>query len=86
MNGDKGFTKIATHRENLPNILVYGDSFTNPLETLLVRNANNFYSFDFRYQKNKTLTEIVDEYKPDIVICIRDNLMYLNSEENGIVK
>ena len=86
MNGDKGFTKIATHRENLPNILVYGDSFTNPLETLLVRNANNFYSFDFRYQKNKTLTEIVDEYNPDIVICIRDNLMYLNREENGIVE
>lgn len=86
MNGDKGITKIVTNRKNLPNILVYGDSFTNPIEALLVRNANNFYSVDFRYKKDKNLSEIIAECKPDIVILIRDNLMYLNKEDNGIVK
>lgn len=86
MGGDKSFTEIKTDRNNLPNILVYGDSFTNPIETLLVRNANNFYSVDFRYKKDQSLMEIINKYKPDIVVCIRDNLMYLNKDDNGITE
>lgn len=86
MGGDKSFTEIKTDRNNLPNILVYGDSFTNSIETLLVRNSNNFYSVDFRYKKDQSLMEIINKYKPDIVVCIRDNLMYLNKDDNGITE
>lgn len=85
MGGDIGLTEINTNRQDLPNILVYGDSFTNPIETLLVRNANNFYSVDFRHYKDKQLLELVEDLKPDIVVLIRDNLMYLNNENNGIL-
>lgn len=40
MGGDIGESVITTNRPKLPNILIYGDSFTNPLETLLWTQAN----------------------------------------------
>lgn len=83
MGGDQPSTKIDTNRPELPNILVYGNSFTNPLETLLARNANKLWSFDFRFYLDKNLLELVDELKPDLVICIIDDLNYLNKENNG---
>lgn len=86
MGGDVRFTHINTDREELPNILVYGDSFTNPVETLLARNANNLWSIDFRYYKDGPLLDIVKQLNPDYVICIRDNLMYIDFENNGILK
>lgn len=85
MNGDVATTEIHTNRDHLPNILVYGDSFTNPLETLLVRNADNFCSVDFRYQRDKGLMDFIEAFHPDIVLCIRDNLNYLDRDGNGIL-
>ena len=40
MGGDVGETVIETNRPDLPSILIYGDSFTNPVECLA------YYSFD----------------------------------------
>lgn len=86
MGGDMGETVIKTDRPELPNILIYGDSFTNALETVLWTNFNETRSLDFRYYSAKTLTEYIAEYQPDIVICLRDEISYLSTTGNGITK
>ena len=83
MGDDKSETVIMTHRPELPDILIWGDSFTNPLESLAYMSFDEMRSLDFRYYKDKTLTEYIKEYKPDIVVCVRDDLDYLFLTENG---
>ena len=40
-------------------------------------------SLDLRYYTEKTLSEYIREYRPDVVLCIRDDLNYLSTEGNG---
>ncbi|WP_311487635.1 alginate O-acetyltransferase AlgX-related protein [uncultured Helcococcus sp.] len=68
MGGDSEFTLIDTDREDLPNIMVIGDSTSNMLESIFWMNANKFISLDFRKIKDRTIADYVEEYKPDIVI------------------
>lgn len=77
MGGDIGETIIQTNRPDLPDVLIFGDSFTNAIETLLWTNFNETRSLDFRYFTEKTLLEYIDDVQPDIVICIRDEMKYL---------
>ncbi len=83
MGGDLGLTVIKTGREELPNVLIYGDSFTNAIETLLWTGFNETHVLDFRYYSEKTLGDYVAEYQPDIVICVRDEMTYLSLTGNG---
>lgn len=84
MGGDIGETIIKTHRDDLPRVLMFGDSFTNPLEGLIYASCGEFRSLDFRhYQGKENLYEYIDMYQPDIVIAVRDNLAYNQSEGNG---
>ena len=84
MGGDKAETIIKTDRKELPDVLLIGDSFTNPLETILYYNCNEFRSLDFRYYLSKSITDYLKEdYRPDIVIFLRDDGNYLNVEGNG---
>ena len=84
MGGDIGESVITTNRPKLPNILIYGDSFTNPLETLLWTQANELQSIDFRYYTQCTLKDYIAEHKPDIVICVRDETTFLSEAGNGV--
>lgn len=86
MGGDIGESVITTNRPKLPNILIYGDSFTNPLETLLWTQANELQSIDFRYYTQCTLKDYIAEHKPDIVICVRDETTFLSEAGNGITE
>lgn len=86
MGGDIGETVITTNRPELPNILIYGDSFTNPLEALLWTQANELRSIDFRHYTECTLKDYIAEYKPDIVICVRDETTFLSEDGNGITE
>lgn len=86
MGGDIGESVITTNRPKLPNILIYGDSFTNPLETLLWTQANELRSIDFRYYTQSTLKDYITEHKPDIVICVRDETAFLSEAGNGITE
>lgn len=86
MGGDIGESVITTNRPKLPNILIYGDSFTNPLETLLWTQANELRSIDFRYYTQCTLKDYIAEHKPDIVICVRDETTFLSEAGNGITE
>ena len=83
MGGDIGETVIRTGRDDLPSILVFGDSFTNPLEGLLYASCGEFRSLDFRHYDSMTLYEYIDLYQPDIVIAVRDNMSYNQFEDNG---
>ncbi len=83
MGGDWASTVIETERPEKPNILIYGDSFTNPVECLIWHDFNTMYSFDFRYYDQGSLDEIIARLQPDIVVCIRDYQALLNTAGNG---
>ena len=86
MGGDIAETIIRTNRPELKKILVIGDSFTNPLESLLWMSFDEMRSLDFRYYTAKTLTAYLEEYQPDVVICVRDESVYLATSGNGTVE
>ncbi|MBQ7923619.1 MAG: hypothetical protein IJ325_13760 [Clostridia bacterium] len=83
MGGDNRETRIETDRENLPDILIYGDSFTNAMESVAWVGFDTMYTYDFRHYGEKTVEELILEYKPDIVICVRDYEALLLETGNG---
>ncbi len=85
MGGDFGETVISTQRPELPTILIFGDSFTNPLETLLWASFDEMYALDLRYYTQETLRAYVARRQPDIVLCVRDETTYLSPAGNGAV-
>lgn len=82
MGGDHAETVIQTNREELPNLLIFGDSFTNALEPLLYYHFNETRALDLRHYNEKSLYDYISEYKPDVVLMIRDDLTYVHLE-NG---
>jgi hypothetical protein len=86
MGGDWAETVIRTNNNRLPNLLVFGDSFTNALEPLLYKHFNETRILDLRHYNKMSLYEYIDEYKPDIVVMVRDDLNYGNLEGNGSFK
>lgn len=85
MGGDHGETVIRTNRPELPNALIFGDSFTNAMETLLYTSFNETRSLDLRYYEGKSLREYVEEYRPEVVLCVRDNTAFYTPGGNGQV-
>ena len=73
MGGDKGETILRTDRPELPKVLIFGDSFTNALETLLYPSFDEMRSLDLRHYNSKTLWDYIEDYQPDIVLDIRDD-------------
>lgn len=86
MGGDKAETILKTNRPGMKKLLIVGDSFTNAMEPLLYLCFDETRSLDFRYYTEKTLTEYVAEYQPDVVLIIRDASVYLNPDGNGNLK
>jgi hypothetical protein len=83
MGGDIGETVIKTNRSDLPNALIFGDSFTNPIETLFWASFNETHSLDLRYYTAESLKDYITQYRPDVVICVRDETVYLSKDGNG---
>lgn len=73
MNGDQAETIIETNRDELPNALIFGDSFTNPVEPYLSQHFNTTRIIDLRYYKDMSLYEYIDKNNPDIVIMIMNS-------------
>ena len=86
MSGDIAETIILTNRPNLPSVLLFGDSFTNPFETFLYQSFNEMRSLDMRYYKECTILEYIEKYKPEFVICMRDDTAYLSFDGNGNIR
>ncbi len=82
MGGDNAETYVYTNRPELPKLLVFGDSFTNPLETLLYTSFDSMLAIDLRHNK-KSIYEYINEYQPDVVLLVRDDTCYLSFDGNG---
>lgn len=85
MGGDRAETVIDTNRPELPDILIYGDSFTNAVECLAYYSFDTMTSIDLRHYDVMTLAEYIEIHKPDIVICIRDYEDLITPYQNGDV-
>lgn len=83
MGGDFGNTEIDTQREDLPTVLIYGDSYTNALESILYLSCNRMDSIDLRYYTGGTLTDYILKTQPDYVICLRDYSVLMSTDGNG---
>lgn len=83
MGGDMPETSIKTNRPELPKLLIFGDSYSNVLETLLYPSFDEMRTLDLRYYNDKTLWEYIEEYQPDIVIDVRDDSEFLSDSANN---
>ena len=83
MGGDVAETIIRTNRPALPDVLVVGDSFTNALETILYTSFDEMRSLDYRYYTEKSIYEYLEDYHPDVIVYVRDDLSYIVTEGNG---
>lgn len=86
MGGDIPATTIQTDRPELPDLLIFGDSYTNAVETMAYAAFDTMRSLDLRYYREMKLSEYVLATKPDVVICIRDSAHYLDTTNNGNVR
>ena len=85
MGGDIPELCIDTNRPQLPTVLIYGDSYTNAVETLLYTGFDKMYSIDLRYYNETSLAEYIEALQPDVVLCIRDYSVLLSTDGNGTV-
>ncbi|MGI5839221.1 MAG: DHHW family protein [bacterium] len=83
MGGDNAETVIRTGRPDRPNLLLFGDSFTNAVEPLLYYHFNETRIVDLRHYRNLNLYGYVAEHRPDIVLMLRDDLNYATLDGNG---
>src|SRR5699024_4173461 len=83
MGGDMGETVIDTDRDTLPTLLIYGDSFTNPVECLMYYSFDEMRSIDLRHYKDMTLADYIQTYLPEYVVSIRDYEALLSTDFNG---
>lgn len=80
MGGDVAHALIDTDREELPTVLIYGESFTNAMESFMWYSFDEMHSIDPRYYKDKTVDELIAELQPDLVVCVRDYSVLLREE------
>lgn len=83
MGGDIAETVIDTGRDELPSLLIYGDSFTNPVEGLMYYSFDEMRTVDLRHYKDMTLADYIALYQPDVVVGIRDYESLLSTDYNG---
>lgn len=83
MGGDVAETIIQTNRPELPDVLVVGDSFTNALETILYTSFDEMRSLDFRYYTAGSIYSYLENWQPDVILYVRDDLSYIVTEGNG---
>lgn len=85
MGGDFGETILRTDRPDLPDVLIFGDSFTNALETLLYASFDETRILDLRHYTEKSLKDYISEYRPDLVLCVQNDTFYYTTSGNGDV-
>ena len=83
MGGDIAHTVLDTGRDELPSILIYGDSFTNPVECIAYLSFDETHSLDLRHYHEMRLEDYIRQFRPEVVVCIRDYDFLLGAEGNG---
>lgn len=83
MEGDMAYTRVETKRDELPNVMFVGSSFTNILEALTIPSVNRMVSIDYRHNKSgKSIVDYAKEYDIDYVIFVpaqSDNALSVNN-------
>lgn len=85
MGGDFGETILKTDRPELPNALIFGDSFTNAMETLLYTAFDETHILDLRHYTDRSLKDYITAYQPDVVLCVMNDTFYYTTTGNGAV-
>ena len=85
MGGDFAETVLETNRPELPDALIFGDSFTNALETMLYTAFDETHILDLRHYTEMSLKDYIAEYQPDIVLCIINDTFYYTPTGNSAV-
>ncbi len=62
------------------NLLIIGNSFTNPINELIASHFNKTYDIDLRYNKDFRFKKYVEENKIDIVLFMGDSMIYTLSD------
>ena len=71
MEGDYAYTIVDTGREELPNILYVGSSFTNILEAMSVPSFNQMVSIDYRHNTSgNSIKYYVEKHDIDYVVFV----------------
>lgn len=83
MGGDIAHTVLDTDRDELPSILIYGDSFTNPVECVAYLSFDEMHSLDLRHYHEMIMEDYIRQLQPEIVVCIRDYDFLLDPRGNG---
>lgn len=83
MGGDIAHTVIDTGRDELPSILIYGDSFTNPVECLAYLSFDETHSLDLRHYHEMGLVDYIRQFRPELVVCVRDYDFMMAMDGNG---
>lgn len=83
MGGDVAETIIRTERPQLPDVLIIGDSFTNALECILYTSFDEMRSLDFRLYTERSICEYLQDYRPDVVLFVRDDTAFISTGGNG---
>ena len=86
MGGDKAETILCMEDASKPKVLLVGDSFTNAMECLLYRGCSELRSLDYRHYSEKTLSDYIRDFRPDVVLILRDDISYLQETGNGDLK
>ena len=85
MGGDIAETVLTTDRPALSDALIFGDSYTNAIETVFYTGFDETRSLDLRYYEGETLSAYLAAYRPAVVVCVRDDANYLNFSGNGAI-
>ena len=85
MGGGFADTVLETNRPDLPDVLIFGDTFTNALETMLYTAFDETRILDLRHYTDKSLKDYITEYRPDIVLCVMNDTFYYTPTGNGAV-
>lgn len=85
MGGDFAETVLSTDRPELPDALIFGDSFTNALETLLYTAFDETRVLDLRHYTEQSLKDYIAEHQPDIVLCVQNDTFYYTAGGNSAV-
>lgn len=84
MGGDQAYSIYEGDKKDGLKILVYGDSYTNGIETILAPYMAKMTSFDYRYGKKEDFFRELKTGDYDYCICIRDSGVYLKKSPNGL--
>lgn len=76
MGGDMPRSVLRTGRKELPSVLIVGNSFTNPVETLVYTSFGQMHSIDVRDEREPRydVADYAKENDMDIVIFIRGGI------------